>query len=64
MKPGLVYLERGHKPFTEHRKIRRGRNKGRIEVQIRVITAPETGWTIKTVKRIVDPDQIKRYPQG
>ena len=53
---GLVFEpKRGHvRPFTEYREIRRGRNRGRIEIKIKVGRAS---------KVIVDPDAIRRFPE-
>lgn len=65
-KPGLAYLYEksgGHRPFINHREIRRGKNKDCVEVQIRQTSQTGSGWGMKTVKRIVTKDQIKRYPE-
>ncbi|MBN2061419.1 MAG: hypothetical protein JW882_13485 [Deltaproteobacteria bacterium] len=59
MKAGFVSYNGKRKPFTFSREIRRGKNKGRIEVEIRL-------GTIKGIvprKRIVNQDDIRRYPE-
>ena len=59
MQAGLVYTEKGFKSFTDWRLIQRGPRKGQVEVKI--CKACSTG--IRYVKRIVSPDQIRRFPQ-
>jgi len=62
VKLGLVFLDNDcFRPFSRHREIRRGRNKGRIEVQIRKLY--RSGEFIER-PRIVDKDQIRRYPDA
>ena len=64
--PGAVYLYQkphGDRPFDQFREITRGRNKGKIEVQVKIISAPQgRSWYHKTVKRVVNKTQIRRYP--
>jgi len=61
MKSGLVFLENDcFRPFTSFREVSRGRNKGRIEVQIRKLY--NSGEFIER-PHIVDKDQIRRYPK-
>ena len=60
MRPGWVYTDRGFKPFTEYRPIRRGLRKGQVEVRISKLTREG----VRYVTRIVNPDQIKRYPEA
>lgn len=62
MKPGLVFLDNDcFRPFTRIREIRRGRNKGRMEVMVRKLYR---SGTIIERPRIVDKDNIKRFPEG
>ena len=60
MKAGFVFLEKGFRPFTSFREIRRGRNRERIEVQIRYLKGD---GEIVERPHIVDRDSIKRYPK-
>ena len=67
MKPGLVYFKGSFRTFTEFREIQRGKNTGRVEVQLREARQhgkpPERSWAWATVKRIVSKDEIRRFPQ-
>jgi len=58
-KPGLVYINGGFRPFAAPREIRRGRNRGAVEIRIRKLT--NAGF--RQVKRIVTKKQISRYPK-
>ena len=60
MRTGLVYTDRGFKPFTQYRMIQRGPRRGMVEV--RICRSFRTG--VKYVPCIVHPDQIKRYPEA
>ena len=60
MKAGFVFLDKGFRPFTSFREIRRGRNSERIEVRIRCLKAD--GQIVER-PHIVDKESIKRYPK-
>jgi hypothetical protein len=59
MKPGLVNWRGNQKPFFESREIQRGRNKGKVEVEIRLPTRAG----VATKKKIVHPASIRRWPE-
>ncbi len=58
MNPGLAFVEGKFKPILAAREIRRGRNRGRYEVEVRKVL----GSGIKTVKRIVEKESVRRLP--
>ena len=58
MKPGLVNWRGNQKPFFESREILRGKNKGKVEVAIRLPTSAG----VVTKKRIVHSAAIRRMP--
>ena len=60
MRAGIEYLDdKGFKPFVRFRRITKGRQKGRMEIEVREAYGKGLRW----VKRVVDPERIKRYPQ-
>lgn len=60
MKAGFVFIEKSFRPFTSFREIKRGRNRERIEVQIRYLKG--NGEIVERA-HIVDRDSIRRYPK-
>lgn len=62
---GLVYVDGRFKPFNNFREIRRGRNKGCIEVEVRkVVGSKNEGWKIVNRAVVVIMEEIKRFPAG
>jgi len=63
---GLVYIAGNFKPFYGFREIKRGRNKGCVEVSIRSIRGSKKKgwWKIVDKTEIVMREQVKRFPAG
>ena len=53
-----AYIDGKWRPVQEPREIRRGKNKGRIEVKVNKLRKTASGWAPVPRPIILDPEQI------